>query len=319
MSYPLDLFAGDVKKNLDELVEDMAATGQAVSEAMTPTPERAAEIAEIRRVAADRARPYTLPENDRDAVIVSAAQLVAEPEASFTPLRQKMAADYKQVRGLLLGRFETHMLKHLNGTLLDFASGHKRAASRGDLDGITASIGQLVAGLDTTSQEFLAGAVVEAILAGHLIDAGNAFANLDATRYVAMQRYTAGKAPAGWTERLPRPWISVFSEATWTVLDKAGEFVVGEVLPSVAGPVGSIIVGTARVIGDIQKERREDREAFKRGSVDDLLDVARQLRSATKEAQRALDVVDAIGDLVLKTPAGEPITRASSGTPSRTG
>lgn len=95
------------------------------------------------------------------------------------------------------------------------------------------------------------------------------------------------------------------------MFDEAGEMAVGEVLPSVAGPVGSMLVGGARVFREFRQGRAEDREVFTRGDVDDLLDLASVLRDAANDAERRITVVDAIFDLGRRRSAGAPIARAS--------
>jgi hypothetical protein len=319
-SYSVDPFAGELSTNLKQLMDAQWATRQAVLDLSTyqqpdeadrqvpPVPKAKfrrffhlarreqeapldpkTERAEIGRKASERAAPYSLAENDRNPTIKRAAETVSSATPSFGEACDKMAYDYAVTGMLVRQRIELYMVKTMNESLQQLGEDLEAAARQNDFAAMSTAWAEAAAGLDITSREFLGGIVLELQRIGSLIDVGNAFVNLDKTRNAAMQRYGTGKTPQGWKERLPRPLASIFSEATWIGLERGAEVLL-DGLPSLI-PGGAAVVGVVRVVFEVRNDRRHRRVAFRRGDVDDVLDLADQLSEAASAAQRHLEIV----------------------------
>jgi hypothetical protein len=319
-NYSVDPFAGDLSTNLKQLMDAQWATRQAVLDLSTyqqsdepdrqvpPVPQGKfrrlfgltrrenedsldpkAERGEIGRKASERAAPYSLAENDRNPTIKRAAETVSSATTSFAAACDKMAYEYAVTGMLVRQRVELYMVKTMNKNLQQLGESIEAAARRNDFAAMSTAWAEAAEGLDITSRKFLGGIILELQRIGSLIDVGNAFVNLDKTRNAAMQRYGTGKNPQGWKERLPRPLASIFSEATWIGLEKGAEVLL-EGVPSII-PGGAAVVGVVRVVFEVRNDRRHRRVAFRRGDVDDMLDLADQLSEAASAVQRHLDIV----------------------------
>jgi hypothetical protein len=179
------------------------------------------------------------------------------------------------------------------------------AVQRSDTAAVHTALEGAAAGFDTTSRVVLGRVYFETLLAGSLIDVGNAFTNLDVTRHVAIRRYADGKAPRRWTERLPRPLKAVFTELTCDALEQGVEVLLGQVVPGVI-PMGAAVVGVGQVVFEIRGQRRRMRLAFRRTDVDDMLDLADQLKEAAGVAQQHLEAVNEAGLAIKQGPLGNP-------------
>jgi hypothetical protein len=131
-------------------------------------------------------------------------------------------------------------------------------------------------------------------LAGRMIDAGNAFLNLDAELRTALKFYAEGRAPQGWWNHLPAPLRSIFGEGTWTVIDESLRIAAEHGLGGALGPFSAIPVAGTRIVLTIKEERVRERRKFRRDDVDELLDLADQLTKANDEANRLGSSIDAI-------------------------
>lgn len=146
---------------------------------------------------------------------------------------------------------------------------------------------------DPAAQQLIGRYALECGLAGGLIDDGNAFLNLNSQRRAALELYIKGEAPKGWWQHLPRPVQSVFSETTWTIIEKIVDAVMVHGLPAVI-PAAGIVVGSARVVLEIREKRVEELLAYRRSDVDELLDLVDQLTKASGKAQRLLDSINGV-------------------------
>jgi hypothetical protein len=294
-SYPIDPLVDGLPLNLRDLMDELSAARQAVHELWV---EPKAESAEIEKNAWERAAHYTLLENARHPSIKKAAETVGEATSSFGDVCNAMDTQHAVVTYKVRSRIEIAMMEDANRNLQELGAAMASAAKRADFAAIHTALNEAAVGFDTTSKEFLGGKYLDVLRIGSLIDVGNAFANLAEMRHVAMQRYAKGQEPHGWRNRLPRPVQAVFTEGTCIALEKGVEVFLGQGIPGLI-PMGATIVGVGRLAFEIRDERRQTRLAFRRGDVDDMLDLADQLTEATSAAQRHIEIVNTV-DLAVK-------------------
>ena len=173
---------------------------------------------------------WPLTENARHSSIKKAAKMTVESVDSFADTCNDMdyqhAVVAKQVRSLI----EIYMAESANQNLRKLGETMAAAAKRADFAAINGALEKAAVAFDTSSKQFLGDISLETLLIGSLIDVANAFVNLHETRNVAMQRYTKGKEPHGWKNRLPRPLVPVFTEITCITLEKGVEVFLGRLL-----------------------------------------------------------------------------------------
>lgn len=243
--------------------------------------------------------PYGLDENDRHETIKGAAAAAGEQIKSFASLRGEMGHKYiwsvpmitMKLDGVmqtgvlaLLDDFQNY-LRDLIDKLADMTEGETRKELQ---DHMRAQQ------IDSTTQVLVGQYALMCGLAGRMIDAGNAFLNLDAELRAALELYAAGRAPQGWRNRLPAPVRSIFSEGTWTIIDEALRIAAEHGLAGALGPFSAIPVATTRFFLGIKEERVREQRQFRRGDVDELLDLADQVTKANDEAHRLGSSIDAI-------------------------
>jgi hypothetical protein len=276
-----------VPLDLDDLTAKAKASRDAVRALSADPP---AEVAEIERQAKARASRYELPENARHRSIQRAGLAVNESTAAFARVCNAMEFSHPATMNLVLGDIDRYMLQTLNQTLQRMAGDMTEAAVRGDLHGVDVALKAAAQALDPADKEFLGGMYLTTLRLGSLTDVGNAFVNIHATRLVALKRYATGKEPSGWRARLPRPMQAALPELVCIALEKGVDTLLGSGIAGVI-PMGATVVGLVRLPIEIRGERRRRSLAFRRGDVDDMLDLSDQVTAAQEAAQGHLATV----------------------------
>ncbi|MFC1441466.1 hypothetical protein ABUW04_24705 [Streptacidiphilus sp. N1-10] len=243
--------------------------------------------------------PYGLKENERHSTITDAVATVGEQIQNFAASRNDMGHKYIWSAPAITMKLDGVLLTGTLEAMGDFRNYLRATANRfADMTGgeTRKQLQDLVQSqpIDSTTRVLVEQYALVCGLAGRMIDAGNAFLNLDAQLRVALEFYAEGRAPQGWWDKLPAPLRSVFDEGTWVIIDESLRIAAEHGLGGALGPFTSIPVAVTRTVLTIRKEREHEKRKFRRDDVDELLDLADQLTKANDVANELGRSIDAI-------------------------
>jgi len=298
MSYQIQPFSDTWQDEVQRLFDEMQGVRHKVEPFFWADPDPA-EVTLVSKVAGEVAH-YGLEQNDRHATISAAAAAAGNQVKRFAGLRKRTASVYLPTEGLVAQELDgirltaaineiTQFNAHLRN-LADELSGMSAGGSREEISGYVQSI-------DLVTRKLAAQYTLSCGLAGQMIDIGNAFLDLDVQLRAALEFYAYGRAPKGWSERLPAPVQSIFSEGTWTLIEEILKAVAEHGLPAF-GPFAALPVTGVRIFLTIKEKRTQTQRKFRRGDVDELLDLADQLTQATQGARTLQDSLSAITQAV---------------------
>ena len=295
--YEIRPFSKDWRDEIKRLRDEVVAVLHKVSPFYMSPPDPADAALEV-KVAAQVA-PYGLDENDRHRTIRGAVAAVGEQIQNFADLRNDMGHKYIWSVPMVTMKLDGVMQSGVQAAIGDFQNYLRDVAGRLAQmaeDETRRQLQDLIQSqpIDSTTQELAAKYALACGLAGRMIDAGNAFLNLDAELRTALRFYAEGRVPQGWWNHLPAPLRSIFSEGTWTVIDESVRIGADHGLAGALGPFSAIPVAGTRIVLAIREERVRKEHKYQRGDVDELLDLADQLTKATDEANRLGSSIDAI-------------------------
>jgi hypothetical protein len=286
-----DDWLDEVKRLREEVV--------AVRDKLSPffmDPVDPSEAALERKVTEQVAR-YGLPENDRHATIRQAAATVNNQLRGYAASRETMGSNYISAAPMITMKLDGVVLTGIKNILDEFNNEMRDLTARlaGMSEGdIPEEVQAFIQSQGDSSKQVLIGQYALVCgLAGRLIDAGNEFLNLNARRSAALELYANGKAPKGWSQHLPTPARSIFSEATWTIIEECVR-AAAEHGPGAIVPFGGLLVLPARIYFVIREERAREQGEFRRDDVDELLNLADQLTAASDGANLLLDGIAVI-------------------------
>jgi hypothetical protein len=260
---------------------------------MAPDP---AEMALEGKVMEQVAR-YELDESDRHPTIRQAAATVGEDLEKFARSRRNMGESYIYSTPVITMKLEGVIVAGIDAIMTQFGDYLNDLTERfSDISkaGMDQGMGRLIRDTDATQQKLIARYALVCGLAGKMIDAGNAFLNLNAELRAALELYADGRAPHGWWQHLPAPVQSIFNEGTWLIIDELVGIGVKQAIPAFI-PYSGIPIAALRSFFVIKEKRVEEQRAFRRGDVDELLDLADQLTKANDNAEM---LREAINDIV---------------------
>jgi hypothetical protein len=161
-----------------------------------------------------------------------------------------------------------------------FTNNMKRNAAMSD---IPQTVEHSIQSTDKASRERIGRYTAVCGLAGAMIDAGNQYLDLNARRRATLEFYANGREPKGWSQRLPGPLKSILSESAWRNFEQVAAILGKEGIWHFTSPIpfDVVVVLPARVVWEIRKERVREQQAYRRGDVDELLDLADQLARAS--------------------------------------
>lgn len=297
--YQIQPFSDNWADDVQRLHAEMIAVRDKIKPFYLADPDPV-DVALADGVAKEVAR-YALKENDRHATITAAATAVGDQIEQYASSRKSVAGEYvvtasviaQQLGGLyltgttaIIEQFDKE-LRSLTERFIAISEGDKPKEIKGYIQSI-----------DPATLELMAQYTLRCGLAGRIIDAGNAFLNFDAQQRAALEIYAHGKAPQGWSQHLPAPVRSIFSESTWTIIEEILRAAAEHGLPAVV-PFAAIPVVVARTVLEVRETRVREQRKFQRGDVDELLDLADQMTNATHEAQRLQDSIRAMAQAAL--------------------
>ena len=295
--YQIRPFSKDWPDEIERLWNEVAAVRDQVSPFYL-APADAADTAAEGKVAAQVA-PYGLDENDRHETIRGAAATVGEQIQDFATSRKNMGRNYMWSAPVITQKLEGVMITGMQAAVSDFGNYLRDIAdrlahvtegeTRKELQDFKKS-----QPIDSMTQKLIGQYALFCGLAGRMIDAGNAFLNLNAELRAALEFYAEGRAPQGWRNRLPAPVRSIFSESTWTAIDESVRIAAEHGLAGALGPFSAIPVAGTRIVLAIREDRVREERKFRRDDVDELLDLADQVTKANDEANRLESSIDAI-------------------------
>jgi hypothetical protein len=275
-------FSDDVTHTINELIERLTAVRQATAQLGLVTDEQDAALQE--KVTGLVAR-YWLPENDRHPTIVQSAETAAREIKSLELARASMGATYGLTANIMISKLVLLRAEQVGDTIEKFRSNTSRIAA---MTNPSEAVDEAIDNADEESKKRIARFTAVIGLAGTMIDAGNQYLDLNTARNAALEFYATGSRPKGWSRRLPKPLRSIMSEGGWKILEEVAKKLGEEGIWHLTSPIpfDDVIVLPARVAWEIKKERVQEQRAYRRGDVDELLDLADQLAKATNEVEQ---------------------------------
>ncbi len=213
-----------------------------------------------------RAQHYLLAENDRHEMIQHAAEVTIKEISAFNEIRINMSTDFG-FGGLKLE--QDLLAKQLTLLNRDFTQ-FRGPIEATNLDEIT----QALPLLDPADRAIFGYFYRDVAVASNLVDFANAFQHLHDARQDALERYVNGKLPRNWRRRLPKEVQSILTESGYSAIEhllNAAEIGFAPI------PFGSAFVILTRQAIGIRSDRRRRRLRYRRGDVDDLLDLSDQM------------------------------------------
>lgn len=290
----IDPYSDDANRAIDELRDKLNTVRHTIGQLGKVT--HPADAALMEKVT-DMVARYELPANNRHSTIRRSAETAAQEISALEDSRRDMAVDYGVTATTLLGK-----MTGLKGDQVSAAIERLRddTSRIRQMSGASQALQQAVENADRETQERIARYTAVCGLAGTMIDAGHQYLDLNTARSAALEFYANGRRPKGWTKRLPKPLKRIFSEGTWTALekvaDKLGEEGVWHLTSAI--PFDIVIVLPARVVWELNKERVREQRAYWRNDVDELLDLADQLAMARGEVEALQGSVSTIAQAV---------------------
>ena len=290
-------FSDDWHNEVKRLRYEVVAVRDRLSPFFLASPDPA-EVALEGKVTEQVAR-YELTANNRHPTIRQAAVTVRGEVEKFARSRRNMGSNYISATPVITMKLEGVIVAGIEGMMAQF-SNYLNDLTERFTDISKAAMNQEMKDLirntdpDPTQQKLIARYALVCGLAGKMIDAGNAFLNLNAELRAALEFYADGRAPHGWWEHLPAPVQSIFNEGTWAFIQTWVDVGVREALPAFI-PYGGIPGAAVRSFLAIRGKRVEEQRAFRRGDVDELLDLADQLTEMNNDAEsRRISVNDIV-------------------------
>ena len=296
-SYEIRPFSEDWLKEIKRLRDEVVVVLHKISPFYMDPPDSADAALEGKVTA--KVAPYGLKENDRHETIKGAVATAGAQLRNFATSRSDMGHKYIWAAPVITMKLDGFILTAAQSAIDDFQNYLRETANRMSriAEGETRKqLQDFVQSqpLDSTTQVLAARYALVCGLAGRMIDAGNAFLNLNAERRAILKFYAEGTAPQGWWNHLPAPVRSIFGEATWTIIDESLKVASEHGLAGALGPFSAIPVAVTRTAFVIKEERVREKRKFQRDDIDELLDLADHLTAANDEATRLGSSIDAI-------------------------
>lgn len=278
----IDPFADDINDTIDRLRGQLTAVGHTIGQLGKVTDLKDADL--IEKVT-DLVGRYGLPENDRHPTIVRSAETVALQITSLEQSRESMGEAYGETAYTMLAKLLGLEGDQVGAVIKRFRDETKRIAEMSD---VSQAVERSIENADKTSQERIARYTAVCGLAGRMIDAGNQYLDLNIARNAALELYANGSRPKGWSQRLPEPLKSIMSDGGWKILEEVAKKLGEEGIWHLTSPIpfDDLLVLPARVAWEIKKERVQEQRAYRRGDVDEMLDLSDQLAKATHEVEQ---------------------------------
>jgi hypothetical protein len=296
MSDQVDPYSADVNEAIKELIDKLNAVRHTITRLGKVTNQTDAALM---GKAADLVAKYSLAANDRHPTIRRSAETAAEEIKALDDSREAMATTYGVTANALRDKMGDLASDQLSATIQRLRDETSRIR---EMSGGSQALPRAVQNEDKETQQRIARYTALCGLAGTMIDLGHQYLDLNAARRAALEFYANGSRPKGWTRRLPEPVKRVFSEGTWTALEKVADKLGEEGIWHLTSPIpfSYVIVLPARVVWELNKERVQEQHAYRRGDVDELLDLADQLTMARGEAEALHGSVSTIAQAVPK-------------------
>lgn len=278
-------FSDDVTHTISELIERLTAVRHAIAQLGLATDERDEALQEKVTGLVGR---YWLPENDRHPTIIESAQTAAREIRSLELARASMGATYGLTANTMISKLVLLRAEQVGDAIEKFRDNTRRIAAMSNPSNPSKAVDEAIDDADEESKKRIARFTAVIGLAGTMIDAGHQYLDLNTARNAALEFYANGSRPKGWSQRLPKPLKSIMSEGGWKILEEVAKKLAEEGVWHLTSPIpfDDVIVLPARVAWEIKKERVQEQRAYRRGDVDELLDLADQLGKATNEVEQ---------------------------------
>jgi hypothetical protein len=278
----IDPFSDDVTNTISELIERLTAVHHAIAQLGHPTDEEDAALQEKVTGLVSR---YWLPENDRHPTIIQSAETAAREIKSLERARASMGTTYGPSATKMMSKLVLLSSEQL-GDSIDKLRDHTRRITA--MSNPSEVVDEAIENADEESKKRIARFTAVIGLAGTMIDAGNQYLDLNIARNAALELYANGSRPKGWSQRLPEPLKSIMSDGGWKILEEVAKKLGEEGIWHLTSPIpfDDLLVLPARVAWEIKKERVQEQRAYRRGDVDEMLDLSDQLAKATHEVEQ---------------------------------